>query len=180
MQRCMRVLQFLLHRRCGFEHGAVAFGGGGVERAGLVILLQHLARLVPFAGRGVMLEERRSRPRKGRDLVRLLGEMMRGFRIGASRRLDVQPAQPEKPRRGIERHLLEGGLRLAEIAFDLSRLRLEIMDERLIGQKLFRCLCGVLPPPRRLRPRRQCPWSRRQFLSRAGANANFAGDAAAF
>ena len=76
--------------------------------------------------------------------MRLLGEMMRGFRIGAARRLNVQPAQAEKPRRGIERHLLEGGLRLAEITFDLSRLRLQIMDERLIGQKLFRRLCGVL------------------------------------
>ena len=102
-----------------------------------------------------VLEHGRTGPGQRRDIMRGLGEMMRGFGVVASARLDVQAAQTEQFGVRKERHFVEGGLGLAAIALELRRLSLEILGQGFARQVFLGFLRPRAERPlnRRLRPR---------------------------
>ena len=143
MQRVMRMVALLLHRHGGFDHGAEVLRRRRVDRLGGQTGLDRFARLLPVALRGEMFEHRGARPGHWRDVMRLLGEMMRGVRVLASARLDMQPAEPEQLRLRLQRHLVEGLFRNPSIAGELRRLGLQHLCERLARQQPFGDMRGL-------------------------------------
>ena len=133
VERVMRMFAHDPHRHRGFDDGAQPLRLGQIDGLGRHALFQRLARLLPFARGGEMLQNGGAGPGQRRDVLRLGGELVGGVRILAPLRLHMQPAQAEKLGLGLQRHFVKRLGGRGVVAGKLRRLR----DEKL-GQRLFR------------------------------------------
>ena len=112
-------------RHGGGEHGALAVGGGTIDDAPAGVALHGRERSRPVAVAGPIFQHGLAGPGQRRGLQRLLGVGMGGLGVVAAQRLDVEAAQPERPRLGVVQHLGEAPLRRGRVARHLGGLGLE-------------------------------------------------------